>query len=63
MVEQPNIGSVVWLLVITLMQVYNINEKLGQKETQNVKFEEKKRIRTFNVSSKACAEIEKKIEE
>lgn len=40
------------------MLVYNANEQLGHKETQNVKFE-KKKIRTFNVGDKACSEREK----
>lgn len=43
------ISSVVWLLVITLMQVYNANEQLWHKETQNVKCEKKKNIRTEHV--------------
>ena len=37
---------IVWLLAITLMQFYNENEQAGQKETQNVKFEEKQNNRT-----------------
>lgn len=51
-----------WLLVIIFMQLYNINEKMGQKEIQNVKFEAKKNIRKFNIVTMACAEREKKIE-
>lgn len=44
------------------MQVYNIKKKLGQKEIQNVKFEEKKSIRKFNVGAMALTDREKKFE-
>lgn len=41
--RQFNIESVMWLLVITDMQIYNENDEGGQKETQHVPFEEKKK--------------------
>ena len=38
---QPKIDSVMWLLVITLMQIYDEKEQSGQRETQNVQLEGK----------------------
>lgn len=42
--RQPNINSVLWLLVTTHIQVCNGKEQLGQKEIQSVHwmFEEEK---------------------
>lgn len=37
---QPYIDAVLWLLVITLVQVYSEKEEVQQKEIQNVHFEE-----------------------
>lgn len=37
---QPYIDSALWLLVITLVQVYSEEEEVRQKEIQNVHFEE-----------------------
>ena len=39
--KQPSIDSVVWLLVVTLMKIYNEEEQAEQGKLQNVKFEEK----------------------
>lgn len=36
----PRADCVVWLLLITLMQIYTENEQAGQR--QNVEFEEKR---------------------
>lgn len=36
-----DVDSVMQLFVITLMQVYSEKEKVGQKEIQNVKSEDK----------------------
>lgn len=52
-----------WLLVITLIQVYNRKECVGGKKTQNVKFGEKKSIKKFNFAAKAYAGREKEIKE
>lgn len=55
--RETNIDHVVWLLIITLMQVYNEKDWLGQKETQSVQFEENKiNTRKFNVGTKIYAE-------
>lgn len=48
--------SVTWLLVITLTQVYNEKEQIGQKESQNIEFEEKKNTRELDAGDKVCAE-------
>jgi hypothetical protein len=56
--RQPNIYSVIWLLVITCMQIYNVNKQMGQKETPNEQFEEKKGTRGSNVGAKTWAERE-----
>jgi hypothetical protein len=41
--RQPNIDSVLWLLVVTLMQIYNEKEQAEHGKMQNVEFEEKKK--------------------
>ena len=45
-----------WPLVITLMQIYNDREKLGQKEIQTVQFGEKMSVRKCNMEVKSCAQ-------
>lgn len=53
--RESNIDSVVWLLIIiTLTQAYH-KAKVGQKDTQNVQFEDK-RARKLNTGAKVCAE-------
>lgn len=54
--KQPNIGSVMWLLAISLMRIYNEREQVGQKEIKNVQFEDKKSTQKFNVETQVCAE-------
>jgi len=39
--EQPSIDSVVWLLMFTLMKIYNEKEQAGQGKIQNVQLEGK----------------------
>ena len=36
--RQPNIDSVLWLLVVTLMQIYNEKEQAEHGKMQNVEF-------------------------
>lgn len=36
--EQPSIDSVMWLLVVTLMKIYNEKEQAEQRKLQDVKF-------------------------
>lgn len=56
MSRQPHIDSVMWLLlIISLMQVYNKEEQVGQKEIQNVQFGEEQDIDGLTVTAKACA--------
>lgn len=43
--RQPNIDSVIWLLI---MQIYNGKEKEEQKEIQNIQFEEENSNRKRN---------------
>ena len=52
--RQPTIDSVPWLLVITSTWVYNAKEQAGQREIQNVQFEEKDNTGEFNVTANAC---------
>ena len=37
--KQPSPNSVVWLLVVTLMKVYNEKEQAEKGKTQNVQIE------------------------
>ena len=39
--KQPSIDSVVWLLVVTLMKIYNEKEQVGQMKIQNEQIEKK----------------------
>lgn len=59
--RQAAIGFVVWLLVVTLMWVYNEKEKAGQEEKKKVEFEEKRGTRECNVGAKTCADIDKEV--
>jgi hypothetical protein len=40
--RQSSINSVTWLDMITLTEIYKQKEQIGQKEIQNVQFEEKR---------------------
>lgn len=53
---QFNIDFATWLIVIILKQAYNVNEQMGQRETQNAQFEEKRGMKKFTVRTKACSE-------
>lgn len=57
--RQAAIGFVVWLLVVTLMWVYNETEQAGQEEIQKVEFEEKRGTRECNVGAQAHADTDK----
>lgn len=58
--RQAAIGFVVWfLLVVTLMWVYNETEQAGQEQIQKVEFEEKRGTRECNVGAKAHADTDK----
>lgn len=54
--RQPNIGSVLWLLVVILMQVCRGKEQVEKSEIQNVQVKKKKSTREFKVGAKACTE-------
>jgi hypothetical protein len=56
------IDYVVWLLIITLMQIYNEKEQAGQREIQNVQFEEKSRDRKCN-GVKSSVQEDKQVKE
>ena len=43
--KEPSIDIVVWVLVLTLIKVYNEKEQAEQRKLQNVQFEEKRDIR------------------
>lgn len=45
------------MFINTLMQIYNGKEKVGQKEMQNIQFEDKSRTRKFNLGARAYMEI------
>ena len=47
--KQPSTDSVLWLLVVTLMKIYN------EKEQGNVQFEGKRNTRKWN-GAKSCAQ-------
>jgi hypothetical protein len=38
----------VWVVVVTVMQIYNENEQAKKGKIQNVQFEEKRSTREFN---------------
>jgi hypothetical protein len=40
--RQPSIDFVIWLLVATVIQIYNVKVQVGQGEIQNMQSEEKK---------------------
>lgn len=46
--RQPNIDYIDWLLVATLVQIYNEKEEREQVKIQNVQVEEKRGIRKWN---------------
>ena len=43
--KQPSIDSVVWLLVLALMKIYNEKEQVQKVKIQNVQSEEKNSIK------------------
>lgn len=54
--RSPNISSLTWLLVITLMQIYYENQQAEKKRKQNVQFRDKEYTQNFNVGDLVCAE-------
>lgn len=50
--RQSDIDSALLLLVVSLMQVCNEKEEVGQKDGQNIQFEEEENIRKFNIGAK-----------
>ena len=58
--KQPGIDSVVGLLVVSLMKIYNEKEQAEQGKLQNVNFEEKKSTRKWN-GAKSCVRGDKLI--
>lgn len=59
--RQSSIDSVLLLLVVSLMQICNEKEEVGQKDGQNIQFEEEESIRKFNIGAKACTERDKEV--
>lgn len=59
--RQLDIDSVTWL-AITMMQVYNEKERLGQKQTKPTVWVQKG-PRKSNARAKACAVREKEVRE
>ena len=49
-----------WLLVLTLMKIYNEKEQADQGKIQNVKFEEKRNIMNWH-RAKSCVQCDKQI--
>lgn len=47
-----SINCVIWLLVITFMQVYNEKEQVKQREIENVQYKEKRNTRKCKVLAK-----------
>ena len=58
--KQSNIISVMWILVVTLMKIYNEKEQAEQGKLQNVKFEEERSTRKWN-TAKSCIQGDKQI--
>lgn len=54
--KKSNIDSVIQLLGITLVQVYNGKEQIVQEEIQSIQCEEKKSTGKLNLVAKACGE-------
>lgn len=46
-------------MITTLTQIYSEETQTGQREIQNVQFEEKKSIDKFKAGAKACVERDK----
>ena len=55
--RQPSIDSVMWLLVVTLMQIYNDKEQAEQGKIQNVPIEKKRSNRCIKKLSPVLKEI------
>ena len=55
--RQPSIDSVMWLLVVTLMQIYNDKEQAEQGKIQNVQIEKKRSNRCIKKLSPVLKEI------
>jgi hypothetical protein len=58
--KQPSIDFVVWLLVLTCMQIFNEKEQAEQEKIENVNLEEKRGTRECN-RAKSCAQGDKHI--
>jgi hypothetical protein len=58
--RQPRTDSMVWLLVVSVIQIYNEKEQAGQVKIQNVQLEETRSIRKSNVGAKSHAQRDKK---
>lgn len=61
--RQPNIDSVLQLLVIILMQIYCKKKQAEHKEIKTIQFEEKKNIRQFNVGARSYTQRYEKFRE
>lgn len=48
MSRQPSIDCVLWLLVVTVRQLYNEKEQAAQRERWNIPFEENRSTRKCN---------------
>lgn len=57
--RQPSIDRVLWLLVVSLTQIYSREEQAGQRETQRGQLEERKNARKCNIGAKSCAQGDK----
>ena len=57
--RQPSIDCVLWLLVVSLTQIYHGKEQVGQRETQRGQLEEQKNTRKCNIGAKSCAQGDK----
>ena len=58
--RQRSINFVMWLLMVTLMQIYNEEEQAEEGKIQNEKFEEKRRTRKCN-RAKTSARVDLKV--
>lgn len=61
--RQLSIDTAMWLLVTTLMQLYNEKDQVAQRAIQNVQFWERGSTRKGGIGAKSCVQGDKKFKE
>ena len=62
-IRQSGIDYAMWLLLMTLTQIYNRKEQVEPREIKNVQFRKNRNNRKFNNGAKSCAQRDAKIKE